>query len=406
MFWDDCTLDKAVGSDPDIVTPPAGQVVVVGQNATFTVVGSGNTTLFYQWKKGSVNVSGPRMGGATTATLTITNCFQTDAGIYTVVITDTHGSIQSVPVSLTVLNPAAGNNALGPNAGFENAPTWSPWSSFGGVGLPSTNTAYYLVTNLVNVYDGKFCAQIYAGGTDNGWWTHVPCTPGSVWKAAGHVYITSTVDDFAGSNTCRLQVWFQDASNVHIGPTYESFKIFGLGYTNVYPMLPRDTWVYLPVTNMVDATDTPTNFVENLVAPAGASVINYQVYYYHPAGQPGGSTFWDDMELYQLFPASNIVVTVNGNNVNIAFPSRGGSLYNVEYKNNMADHWAVLISNVPGTGNILKIPDTRQTKRIFRVQTKSAVSDSKSTAGLKPAVDVFRKENALCPPPRLRQTNS
>jgi hypothetical protein len=122
---------------------------------------------------------------------------------------------------------------------------------------------------------------------------------------------------------------------------------------------------------MVDATDTPTNFVENFVAPAGASVINYQVYYYHPAGNTGGSTFWDDMELYQLFPASNIVVTVNGNNVNIAFPSRGGSLYNVEYKNNLTDpSWTVLTSNVAGTGSILNIPDTKQAKRFYRVQTK------------------------------------
>jgi hypothetical protein len=53
----------------------------------------------------------------------------------------------------------------------------------------------------------------------------------------------------------------------------------------------------LPVTNVVDLADVPTNFVDNFVAPDGASVINYQVYYYHPAGQPGGSVFWDDMEL-------------------------------------------------------------------------------------------------------------
>ena len=372
IFWDDCVLDKLASSDPDIVTAPAAQQVVVGQNVTFNVIGSGNTTLSYQWKKDGANVSGPRIGGATTSTLTITNCLQVDAGQYSVVITDANGSIQSVPVTLTVQNPAQANNALGPNAGFENAPLWSPWNPFNGTGLPSTNSTYYLVTNLVNVYNGGRCAQVYCGGTDNGWWIHIPCTPGSVWKAAGHAYITSTTDDFSASNTSRLQVWFQDNANNHIGPTYESFKIFGLGYTNVYPMLPRDTWVYLPVTNMVDATDTPTNFVDNFVAPAGATVINYQVYLYHPAGNTGGSVFWDDMELYQLFPVTNVTASLSGSDVKLSFPTRGGSSYSVLYKTHLADSsWNVLTSNILGTGGIVTITDpVAPTNRFYRVQTQ------------------------------------
>ena len=370
VFWDDCVLNKVVGSDPDIVTAPTAQTAVVGQNAMFTVMGSGNTALSYQWKKGAANVSGPQVGGANTATLTITNCLSADAGSYSVVITDVNGSIQSVPVTLTVLNPAAAANALGPNAGFENSPTWTPWTPFGGTGLPSTNGTYYQVTNLVNVYDGKYCAQLYAGSRDNGFWIHVPCTPGSVWKAAGHAYITSTTDNLSNSNTCRIQVWFQDASNTRISPVYESFKIFGLAYSDTYPMLPRDTWVYLPVTNMVDGADTPTNFVQSFVAPAGASVINYQVYYYHPPGA-GGSVFWDDMELYQLIPTT-IIPSVNGNSYNISFATQGGSVYSVLYKTNLTDaSWNVLASNIAGTGSTVTISDsiTAQT-RFYRVQTQ------------------------------------
>jgi hypothetical protein len=370
VFWDDCVLNKVAGSDPDIVTAPTKQTVVVGQNATFTVLGSGNTVLSYQWKHGAGNANGPRVGGANSATMTITNCFATDAGSYSVVITDANGSIQSVPVTLTVLNPAAAANALGPNAGFENAPSWIPWAPFNGTGLPSTNSTYYQVTNLVNVYDGKYCAQIYAGGTDNGFWIHVPCTPGSVWKAAGHAYITSTTDNLSASNTCRLQVWFQNAGNTRISPVYESFKIYGLGFTT-YPMLPRDTWVYLPVTNMVDGADTPTNFVQSFVAPAGASVINYQVYYYHPAANTGGSVFWDDMELYQLIPTT-IIPSVNGNSYNISFATQGGSVYSVLYKNNLTDpSWNVLQGNIPGTGSTVTVTDTitGQT-RFYKVQTQ------------------------------------
>ena len=374
VFWDDCVLYKLVGTDPDITTPPTALTVVSGQNATFSVVGSGNTTLSYQWKKGGSNVSGSRVGGATTATLTITNCLASDAGSYSVVITDNNGSIQSVPVALTVLNPAAGNNALGPNAGFENAPNWAPWNPFNGTGLPSTNSTYYLVTNKVNVYDGEYCAQVYDGGTDNGFWTHVACTPGSVWKAAGHAYITSTSDNLSASNTCRLQVWFQTAGGTQVGPTYESWKIFGLGYSNVYQMMPRDTWVYLPVTNVVDATDTPTNFVTSFVAPPTATVINYQVYYYSPpgGGGTGGSVFWDDMELYQLQSVTNVTTSVSGNNLNLTFPTRGGLNYSVLYKTNLTDpSWNLLTNGIPGSGSTITVSDPLTgPHRFYEVETQ------------------------------------
>jgi hypothetical protein len=374
VFFDDCVLDKVVGSDPDIVTAPVAEVVVVGQNASFSVVGSGNTTLFYQWQKNNVNVSGSRVSGALTPTLTVSNVLSADSGNYTVVVTDSNGSIRSVPVALTVLNPAQGNNALGPNAGFETAPLWSPWSPFGGTGLPSTNGTYYQVTNLVNVYDGEYCAQIYDGGRDNGFWVHVPCTPGSVWKAAGHAYITSTVDNLSASNTCRLQVWFQDNSNNHVSPAYESWKIYGLAYTNVYPMMARDTWVYLPVTNMVDGTtDLPTNTVQNFVAPANASVINLQVYYYSPpgGGGTGGSVFWDDMELFQIVPVTNLVAKLSGGHVNLSFSTKGGLLYSVLYKTSLSDaSWIVLTNGIAGTGTTVVVSDTPPTNtRFYRVQS-------------------------------------
>jgi hypothetical protein len=136
-------------------------------------------------------------------------------------------------------------------------------------------------------------------------------------------------------------------------------------------MLPRDTWVYLPVTNMVNDADTPTNFVQSFVAPAGASVINYQVYYYHPAANAGGSVFWDDMELYQLIPTT-IIPSVNGNSYHISFATQGGSVYSVLYKTNLTDaSWNVLQSNIPGTGSTVTVTDTitGQTQ-FYKVQTQ------------------------------------
>ncbi len=379
VFWDDCDLEKISGSDPDITIPPTNQIVSVGSKVTFSVAGTGNTALSYQWKAGTNNISGPRISGANSATLTISNCATTDSAnnYYSVVITDSNGSIQSVPVGLTVLTTAAAANALGPNAGFETGIWNPPWHPFNGTGIQTTNNVYYETTIPVNVYDGKYVVHVYDGGTDNGfYYTGGAITngvvPGSVWKAAGHAYITSTYDNLSASNTCRLQVHFCDVNTNQIGPTYESFKIYGAGYTS-QPQMARDTWVYLPVTNVVDNTDTPTNTVQDFVAPSGAVSIAYQVYYYSPPGLggTGGSVYWDDMELYQVIPTT-ITPTVSGTSYKISFATRGGSTYAVLYKNNLTDPtWSVLQGNIPGTGTTVTVTDTITGKtKFYLVQTQ------------------------------------
>lgn len=367
VFWDDCDLEKLTASDPDITTSPFSSTIVAGQNATFTVVGSGSTTLSYQWAKAGAPLSNSgRTSGANSATLTISNSVVADSGSYTVIITDSNGSITSVPVTLTVLNPAAANNALGANAGFENG-TFAPWSTFNGTGLPSTNSVYYLTTTPVSVYDGKYCAQVYNGGTDNGFYMDIAgVTPGSVWKADAYAYI-STLDDLTASNTVRLQVQFRNGGTVL--QTYESFKLWGLAYAGTYPMAPRDTWLHLPVTNLVDGADTVVSTSENMVAPAGTTSIRYQVYEFGQGGS--GSVFWDNMALYQIIPVT-ITPSVSGGNYNISFPTRGGLSYAVLYKTSLTDSsWSVLTSDIPGTGNTVTVQDPiTENARFYRVQVQ------------------------------------
>jgi hypothetical protein len=69
-----------------------------GSNATFTVVASSQTPFTYQWRHNGLDLM-----GATNAMLTLTNVQLSDAGEYTVVITDAVGPVVSQPASLTVL---------------------------------------------------------------------------------------------------------------------------------------------------------------------------------------------------------------------------------------------------------------------------------------------------------------
>jgi hypothetical protein len=95
-------MDTNCGSviAPSITTPPHGEAVSQGSNFTFTVTASGTQPLSYQWC-----LAGTRIAGATASAYSKANALPADAGNYTVVITNSAGSITSPPALLQVLVP-------------------------------------------------------------------------------------------------------------------------------------------------------------------------------------------------------------------------------------------------------------------------------------------------------------
>lgn len=84
---------------PSITEQPGSAGGIEGDNVTITVVASG-TGLSYQWKKNGNNIS-----GANSSTLTLSNIQSSDAGVYTVVVSNEFGSETSNNAELTVLVP-------------------------------------------------------------------------------------------------------------------------------------------------------------------------------------------------------------------------------------------------------------------------------------------------------------
>jgi hypothetical protein len=85
---------------PGITTQPVSQTVSVGQTASFNVAATGTGPLFYQWW-----FQGATVAGATNVSLTLTNAPMSQAGSYTVVVTNLAGSVTSTQAILTVTNP-------------------------------------------------------------------------------------------------------------------------------------------------------------------------------------------------------------------------------------------------------------------------------------------------------------
>lgn len=88
---------------PTIVTHPASVTLNQGRLATF-VTTSSDGDLTYQWKKGGVEIP-----NATSATLNVNNVQLSDAGSYTVTVTNSEGSVTSEPATLTVIPDSDGD---------------------------------------------------------------------------------------------------------------------------------------------------------------------------------------------------------------------------------------------------------------------------------------------------------
>lgn len=96
------SFSSASPSPPFITTQPISQSVTQGANVTLTIVAGGTAPLSYQWQLDATDLD-----GAMNSTLVLTNVSFTDAGDYTVTVTNLLGATNSQIATLTVVPPPA-----------------------------------------------------------------------------------------------------------------------------------------------------------------------------------------------------------------------------------------------------------------------------------------------------------
>ncbi len=94
------SLPPATNYPPVIFVQPQGQTVSYGTNVSLSVSASGTLPFSYQWRLNGTNIPGATGAGYAKSNLT-TN----DSGPYTLVITNSFGSVTSQVATLTVLPP-------------------------------------------------------------------------------------------------------------------------------------------------------------------------------------------------------------------------------------------------------------------------------------------------------------
>jgi len=99
LAWIDSVIAAAVA--PVITAQPVSSAVTAGATVSFSVTASGSPAPAYLWRKDGVAI-----GGATAPSLTLSGVQAGNAGGYSVVVTNSAGTVTSTVATLTV-NPAA-----------------------------------------------------------------------------------------------------------------------------------------------------------------------------------------------------------------------------------------------------------------------------------------------------------
>ena len=137
----------AVNTAPAISTQPQSQSVNAGASVTFTVVATGSPAPAYQWQ-----FNGTAVSGATSASYAIASAQASNAGSYTVVASNTAGSVTSNAATLAVstvpvmtTQPQSQTVNAGASVTFTTAATGSPayqWQFNGAAVSGATNASY------------------------------------------------------------------------------------------------------------------------------------------------------------------------------------------------------------------------------------------------------------------------
>jgi hypothetical protein len=157
---------------PSILTQPVSQTIVVGSNATFSVLAIGAPPLNYQWQFNNANIT-----GATSCSYTVANAQTTNFGVYSVIVTNSAGSITSIGATLTNLpfiltQPSNQVVTLGGSTGFSVTATGTgltyQWQFNGGNIAGATNSSYAIPSaQMTNVGTYSVAVTNSAGNATN-----------------------------------------------------------------------------------------------------------------------------------------------------------------------------------------------------------------------------------------------
>jgi len=236
------TVTGSSNTAPAFTTQPASQSVTVGAAVTFTAAATGSPAPTFQWQKDGTNIA-----GATSTSYSIASASAGDAGSYTIIASNSAGSVTSNAASLTVsvaasapaftTQPASQSVASGGAVTFTAAATGSPTPTFqwkkDGANIAGATSTSYSIASVTNGDSGSYTvvANNSAGSiTSNAAMltvTAVNSAPAFTTQPANQTVVAGNSAMFSvvatGSPTPNFQ-WRKNGVNI-LGATQSSFSI-------------------------------------------------------------------------------------------------------------------------------------------------------------------------------------
>src|SRR5690348_7830383 len=162
---------KSPAVAPSITAQPLSQTITAGQTATFSVAGTGTAPMGYQWRKNGAAISGATAPSYQTPVTTVSD----NGSLFTVVMSNSAGSVTSSGATLTVKSPAvapsistqplsqtvnAGQTATFSVAGTGTAPMTYQWQKNGAGISGATASTYQTPVTAVSDSGSQFTVLI------------------------------------------------------------------------------------------------------------------------------------------------------------------------------------------------------------------------------------------------------
>jgi len=330
---------------PTITTQPQGQSVLAGQTATFSVAASGTPPLNYQWF-----FSGTNIAGATTNPFTLANVQLTNAGNYSVVITNITGSVTSSAAPLMVLftNPVVfaqwNFNSITPDGNTTTGAT-TPSTGMGTAALVNGTTATFATGDTT---------LDPAGSTDNsGWNTTAYPAQGTGNKTRGVQFNVST----AGRQNIVIS-WSSQSSPSGSKYGRLQYTTNGIDFVDFPTAFTNGTSFNVKTNSLtaISGVNNNTNFAFRFVSEFENTAANTANTNYVPANSSSyGTSGTMRYDMVTVSGASYIVATaaaltsVAFTNGQFAFTLSGsvGASYVVQTSTNLAaTNWIPVFTNV------------------------------------------------------------
>jgi uncharacterized repeat protein (TIGR03806 family) len=347
-----------VNVPPSISSQPQSQFLAAGSNVTFTVTAGGTAPFAYQWLFG-----GSIIPGATSSSYTRTTVQASDAGSYSVVITNVAGSIASSAAVLTI----------------NTAPVLAP--------VPDQVVDEGTTLSITNLaFDSDLPANVLVFSLD----TNAPA--GAAINATNGIF-TWTPSEAQGPGTNLISVTVTDNGIPPLSDT-KTFTV-SVNEVNQSPVLApipdRVVHANTPVSLTASATDPdlPANVLTFSLDPgatAGAQINSTNgVFTWNPGDTQLGTNIFTirvtDDGLPLLSDSKTFAVTVvarptlqtlsvTGGNFTLSWSAIPGLTYRLQYKASLADDtWTDLPGDVTSLGGTATATDTTglQSQRFYRI---------------------------------------